>query len=172
MRRLLLMLLALVVSGCSFYVVGDSTMRQIEDLGIEGSTQPGCGYTGWNGWPNPWCVIPLEAPEQDVVVAGVSIWDTGSPDLTGYQDAHDYYTQRGADVIWVEVPPVDHDGIWTIPAMEQLNADVADLLGCDLVPWTVREAEYYDGIHYTPEGAMVVAARFEVLAVNVDDWRC
>ena len=52
----------------------------------------------------------------------------------------------------------------------QLNADVADLLGCTLVPASIRVADTIDGLHYTDRGTAVVAMRLELLDDRTACW--
>jgi hypothetical protein len=162
----LLMLLVACHDGSNYhptYVVGDSIMRQVEDITGHGSTTPGCGYTGENGWPFP-CTINLEPPDLSPIVMGVSVWDVGASDLSAYTDAHEYYSSFDVPVIWVEFVEVTALG-WTAESIEQHNADVGAELGCDLVDWSIRDPGTYttDGIHYTSTGAQIVAIKLSTL---------
>ena len=161
MARALVLAVALLASSCTYWVVGDSTMWQIEEVnGGHGSTMPACGFVY-----NPWCVInspsgviPLDPPTESPVIIGVSVNDRNATDLSGYSDAHAYYQAHGVPVVWVEVPPGP-----LLADPSAFNAAVAAELGCELVPFSVREAEFYDGTHYTNAGALTVAGRFETL---------
>lgn len=151
--------LVLVLSACTYTVGGDSTMHQIaEEIGqTTEHTQPGCGWTG-NGFPQP-CEIPLGSADGRVIL-GVSVWDVGVSDLSGYINAQEHY----GEVIWAAIPEQDTGvSIWTAGTITAHNARVSTLLGCPLASPEIRTAETYDGIHYTSTGAQRVAARFEVL---------
>ena len=161
--------LAITLSACNYHVVGDSTMWQIEQVnGGHGSTQGGCGYT-----EEASCRIAFTPPEGDIVIAGVSVWDSQSTDFSGYREAHEYYASFGVPVVWVEVPQmfVPRSGGRSTTALVRLNEGVAEELGCELQPWTWRDPGVHengdtgtiDGIHYTDLGAETVAFNFSHL---------
>jgi len=181
MRRVVTAAIALLLSSCTYVVGGDSTMSQVgvaigqeePDGNNPQHAEPGCGWTGDFGIPGP-CVVPLnpvDDPAVDKVILGVSIWDFRADDLSGYLAAQDYYEAQGLWVGWAAVPPIENEpaGLWTNEHVDNLNAAVADFLGCDLIPAWVRDAATTDGIHYTTSGAITVAARFQLVG---EEWAC
>ncbi len=121
------------------------------------------------GVPEP-CTIPLGDPGDAAYVAiFVSIWDVSVTDLSGYTRAHDHYAAFGMPVVWVEVPPLRRTASWwSDESIAAHNDAVAAVLGCTLAPASVRDHGgdpkfSSDGLHYTPEGAELVAARLERL---------
>ena len=168
--KLILALLAIMATGCSFVIAGDSTAAQLaEGIGQDpGHTQAGCGWTGFGGSPVP-CVVPLNPPDKDTVIAHVSIWDVGATNVDGYIAAHEYYSARAENVVWVELPPIP---FWIGPpeSAQELNDAVADALGCTLHPYEIRQTEMWDGVHYTLDGLAELAVRYELL--DYAAWDC
>ncbi len=163
----------LILGACAspsdpVYVVGDSTMAQVEGVTERGATEPGCGFTD-----HAECTIPLDVAipdDAEVIVAAVSIWDRGATDeqiAAGYRAYHSQLSEL-APVVWVELPPLFGVGPNdpSYPESAALNASVASALGCTLLPWTLRFAPSVDGVHYTDDGAEEVADRFADLTVE------
>lgn len=127
--------------------------------------------TGEN--PNSGCQIDwqADAPELDdgaIIVIGVSIHDAmcRAPagdleamdctiDASVYADVVEHYQAFG-EVAVVEVPPVDAEGNPGFAEVSndrlvELNRQVAQTLGCDLIGYDVRlQSPLYDGLHYIP----------------------
>lgn len=148
------------------FVVGDSTMEQVEEVIGRGATAPGCGFTF-----DALCLIPLEIDDHpDFIVAAVSVWDKDASRREiegGYRDAHAKLSAK-APVVWVEMPPLlgGKQGEPTPDEADAFNARVADALGCELVGWEVRDGESDDGIHYIRSGARDVAERLNDLTLD------
>lgn len=169
--------LLLVATSCASdaparpaFVVGDSTMAQVEEVSGRGATQPGCGYT-----LHAPCQIPLRGsmPEGDgeVIVAAVSIWDFDASleeIALGYQRYHQILSSH-APVIWVEVPPRFDEipGESSYEKAAALNAAVSEALGCELAPRSLRHAPSNDGVHYANQRSTAeVAERLSTLSAD------
>jgi len=162
---LIFLALTLLLSACTYTVGGDSTMHHVAAwTGAQEWSKPGCGWTGNHGYPSP-CTIPLNPPNTDRVILGVSIWDADAPDYSAYRHVTNYYNAHGAEVIWVAVPEMT-GSFEDYRTLRSTNAAVAAELGCDLAPWRTRWVNgemLSDNIHYTDHGARLVAERFETL---------
>ncbi|MEO0495153.1 MAG: hypothetical protein AAF081_17235 [Actinomycetota bacterium] len=152
--------------GLAPHIVGDST-AELATLEVGyGSGFPGRGFVSSAhviyGGDTPYLNPLLPAPDGDVPVVGfVSIWDGLVTDFDGYVDATRQYPQG---VIWVEVPPFSSDSRIVDPTLVELNARVADALGCDIIPWRWRDVDTKDGIHPSDAGVEELIMRMTVLA--------
>lgn len=172
------------------HIVGDSTAALVQlaaannGILISGSPVPGCGYTEINGdrsHPDTggtygacltdWNGSVPDAAD-DVIIAFVSIHDAMCSSLDGcvaldvrnYGVAHTQLSALGYPVVWVATPM--SGGPLLRNRIAELNAAVSAELGCELEPASVREAEMYDGLHYTQTGADLVGARLALIAEN------
>ncbi|MEM9200191.1 MAG: hypothetical protein AAGC53_00955 [Actinomycetota bacterium] len=131
----------------SWFLVGDSTFTAAaEEIGF-GSAYPGRGFVLA---PLVGEVNRLDLPDADfdgTVVIGVSIWDVGIADATPYVDAVERYRDAGHRVIVVGVPVIYGPLGQPTPTPQEtaelraLNDLVAAGLGCELLPWSIRDVE-------------------------------
>lgn len=150
-----------IASGCTTYVVGDSTARQVVDITGWGDGHDGCGFLS-GGFPT--CPpVPRVVPEHgdQPAIIFLSIRDAREGD-TNYSDV-----DTNGPAIFVELPPsLGAAPFPTLAEADAFNAAVSADLGCDLAPWSIRDTwpnMWADGVHYTTTGAQIVAARLELL---------
>ena len=185
MRKLIFALIPLSVlsTAChepmevDYFIVGDSIATQILYVTEYGIGESGCGYSAEVSCQIPLEELPGENPESFMIslVSKNDIeactepfpgdWDC-SVVSDDYVSAHADMMAAGGPVIWVEVPPMLNNPSDPInPILAELNLEVSAALGCSLVPWEVRDAPTWEGVHYTPEGVDIAAAALDTLGL-------
>jgi len=166
-------------TATDLFLVGDSTfVAATASIGF-GSSFAGIGFAQS---ADSSVVNPVLAPPENfegLVVVGVSVWDVGIDDASAYVRAVETYRNAGYRVVVVEVP--ESYGHGSTPqstpaqsaAFKQLNALVADAVGCELQPWTLRDVETVgdvgeadDYVHPSSAGVDQLLANLSVLAAH------
>lgn len=140
------------------------------DWGDISAMDPGDHIVAMVSIHDAYCEAPVPTPGPGVADCSYS--------TEGYAAAHAAWTSAGKDVIWVAVPPLAEDSndvlhphaVQMNARLSQLNAEIEMLLDCQLVGHEVRSdpddngaALFSDGLHYTTNGALVVAGRVGLL---------